>query len=243
MNQGKNSIDHSKGADEILHKLTLEELSIIEKKRKMDNNDRFSWKMTIFLLISTLAISLVLGYFVSLKYIWKNENEVKLAERLEKYETLVAANPNDPSYRVELGFTFYLMENYNKAIKQYKTAMALDKEYYPARLNVAIVYDKIGEKEKAVEEASIAESLAPRDYKAKLIKGRCYRNMKMYKESKKALIDAQNLSSGNVEVIFEIGRLAEDQGKKGEAEEIYREALSFDPTYKEAREALNRVTK
>ncbi|MDF2557779.1 MAG: hypothetical protein K0R71_1607 [Bacillales bacterium] len=244
MNQkNKNNTSPSKTEESSSILFDGEKISQIKKISESISNDRYSWKMTIFLLTTTLVISLIGGYFVSSKYIWKNENEVKLTERLDKYEALVAANPNDPSYRVELGFTFYLMEKYSLAIKQYKTAKALDEEYYPAHLNLAITYDKIGEKENAVEEAIIAENLAPRDYKAKLIKGRCYRSMKMFNESKKALIEAQNLSSGNVEVIFEIGRLAEDQGKKEEAEEIYREALSYDPTYKEAREALNRVTK
>ena len=212
-------------------------------KSEVKASDRISWKMTIFLLLSTILISLIIGYFISLKFIWKNDNEIKLAERLDKYEALVASDPNDPNYRVELGFTFYLKENYNKAIKQFKTAISLDKEYYPAHLNLAITYFEIGEVENALEEATISKDLAPRDYKSKLIMGRCYRSMKMYDDSKEALIAAQNLASGNVEVIYEIGRLAEDQGEKKKAEEIFREALSYDPNYKEAREALDRVTK
>lgn len=241
MVQEKNNIDSSQDID--LNQMNQNEENNQSQFKKKDTSDRFSWKMTIFLLIATLAISLVGGYFVSTKYIWKSETNTKLAERLDKYEALVAGNPNDPNYRVELGFTYYLKQMYSKSIKQYKTAIGLDEDFYPAHLNLAITYDQIGEKQNAVEEASIAEGLAPRDYKAKLILGRCYRSLKMYKEAKKSLIDAQNLSSGNVEVIYEIGRLAEDQGKKDEAEEIYREALSYDPTYKEAREALKRVTK
>lgn len=218
------------------------ELLKTERPEKIESN-RFSWKMTIFLLLSTVLISLSVGYFISSKFIWKNETEIKLAERLEKYEGMVAANPNDTEARAELGFTFFLKEDYKKAIKQYKTAISLNKDYYPAHINLAITYYQIGEVQNALEEATISEQLAPRDYKAKLIKGRCYRSLKMYSDSKEALIAAQNLASGNVEVIYEIGCLAEDQGKKKEAEEIFREALSYDPKYKEAREALDRVTK
>jgi len=48
---------------------------------------------------------------------------------------------------------------------------------------------------------------------------------------------------GRSNIIFEIGRVAEEQGEFKTAAAIYKEALMYDPLYKDAVEALKRVEK
>jgi tetratricopeptide (TPR) repeat protein len=88
---------------------------------------------------------------------------------------------------------------------------------------------------------SKAAKLAPQDYKSLLLKGRSYRKLKMYDKATEALQEATRFKPGNTDIIYEAGLIAEDQGKLKDAEDIYKEALSFDPTFKPATEALDRI--
>jgi tetratricopeptide (TPR) repeat protein len=65
----------------------------------------------------------------------------------------------------------------------------------------------------------------------------------MYKESVESLEKANKLMPGRANIIYEIGRVAEDQGDIKSAVLIYKEALGYDPLFKEAAEALKRVEK
>ncbi|WML46918.1 tetratricopeptide repeat protein [Neobacillus sp. PS3-34] len=63
----------------------------------------------------------------------------------------------------------------------------------------------------------------------------------MYKDATKSLEEAARLKPGNTDIIYEVGVVAEAQGKKKEAEKIYKETLSYDPTFKPALKALDRL--
>jgi cytochrome c-type biogenesis protein CcmH/NrfG len=86
-----------------------------------------------------------------------------------------------------------------------------------------------------------AVKISPRDYKGQLLKGRSYRQLKMYDKATAALQEAYRLKNGNTDIIYETGLVAEAQGKKTEAEQLFKEALSFDPTYKPALNALDKL--
>jgi tetratricopeptide (TPR) repeat protein len=210
--------------------------SVKEKIKK----DRFKWWQSLLLLVVTLAISLSAGYYVSSKYLWNQKND-ELTKQLEYNKSLVEQKPNDPSLRVQLGYTYFLLGDDDKAIKEYNTAKSLDKKNYPAYLNLAIVYDREKRTDDALQAAKQAAKLSPQDYKSQLLIGRSYRKLKMYKQATQALQNAYRFKPGNTDIIYEAGLIAEDQGKLKEAEKIYKETLSFDPTFKPAQEALDRL--
>jgi tetratricopeptide (TPR) repeat protein len=224
--------------------MQTQEQSTHEKpaKKNMNKNDRFNWWQATIILVLTLGICLVAGYYISDKYLWKNSDEVKIEERLKYYKMQVEEKPNDVKTRVQLGYSYFLMKDYDEAIKQYKVATSLDKNYYDAYLNLAIVYDNENQINDALEMSTKAVKLAPKDYKGHLLKGRAYRKLKMYKEASTELSEASRLMKGNVDIIYEIGLVAEAQGKIKEAEQIYKEALSYDPLYKAAQKSLERIS-
>ena len=219
---------------------TEEQLQTKEPEKKI-KKDRFTWWQTTILLVGTLAICLTAGYFISDKYLWSNTDTEKVAEQIKFYKDEVKKSPNDPKSRVQLGYAYFLDENYDEAIKQYKTAKSLDKNYFDAYLNLSIVYDKQDKIDDALQNAIKATQISPKDYKGHLLKGRAYRKLKMYEEANKALNEADRLNEGTTDTIYEIGLVAEDQGKKKEAEAIYKDALSYDPLFKPALKALDRL--
>lgn len=218
-----------------------EQLETQEPEKKV-KNDRFTWWQSSLLLVGTLVICLVAGYFISDRFLWDNTDSKQIEEQLKFYKGEVKKNPNDPESRVQLGYAYFLDKDYDEAIKQFKTAKSLDKNYFDAYLNLSIVYDRQDRIDDALQNAIKATEISPRDYKGHLMKGKSYRKLKMYKEANEALAEADRLNVGNTDTIYEIGLVAEDQGKKEEAEAIYKEALAYDPLFKPALNALDRLT-
>ncbi|WP_066315046.1 lipopolysaccharide assembly protein LapB [Bacillus sp. FJAT-29814] len=213
-----------------------------EKRSEKKSKDRFTWWQSTLLLVGTLAICLVAGYFISEKYLWPDTDTEKIAEQIKFYKAEVNKSPNDPKNRVQLGYSYFLAKDYDEAIKEYKIAKSLDKNYFDAYLNLSIVYDIKGDQDAALQNAIKATEISPKDYKGHLLKGRSYRKLKMYDEANKALNEADRLNQGNTDTIYEIGLVAEDQGKKKEAEAIFKDALAYDPLYKPALKALDRLS-
>jgi tetratricopeptide (TPR) repeat protein len=209
-----------------------------EEKLKQ-KKDRFTWWQTLLLLVATLVICLSVGYFISQKYFW-NQND-QLTKQFNYYKTQVDKKPNDANLRVQLGYSYFLKGDSAEAINQYKLAIGLDKNNFAAYLNAAIAYDKLNQNDDALQMEIKAAKLSPEDYEPLLLEGRSYRKIKMYKQATKALQDAIRFKPGNTDILNEVGLVAEAQGKKAEAEKIYKEALSYDPTYKPALDALNRL--
>lgn len=194
----------------------------------------------LIILAVTLAVCLTAGYYISSKYLWNKKND-QLDKQLTYYKEQVNEKPNDPKLRVQLGYTYFLKGDDSAAMKEYTTAKSLDKNYYDAYLNLSIVYDKEKRYDDALQMAIKAVKISPRDYKGQLLKGRSYRKLKMYDKATAALQEAYRLKNGNTDVIYEAGLVAVAQGKKAEAEQLFKEALSFDPTYKPALNALDKL--
>jgi tetratricopeptide (TPR) repeat protein len=214
-----------------------------QEPAKKSKNNRVKWWQSLLILFATLGICLSAGYFISDKYFWKNTDEEQLNKRLEFLIQQVDIKSNDPELRVQLGYAYFLKGKNDKAIEHYKTAIGLDKNYYPSYLNLAIVYDKENKFQDSLEMAAKAAKLAPKDYKGHLLKGKAYRKLKMYDKANDSLEEALNFMSSNADIIFEIGQVAQAQGKNKEAQEIYKEALTFDPLYKPALNALEELSK
>lgn len=211
-----------------------------EQQAKKQKSDRFKWWQALTILVATLAISLSAGYYISANYLW-NKNSDEIAKKLSYYQDQVDQKPNDPKLRVQLGYTYFLKGDDDNAIREYNTATNLDKTNFDAYLNLAIVYDKQNRNDDALQAAKKAVKLAPRDYKGHLLSGRNYRKLKMYKEAEQSLEEAIRLKPGNTDILYEVGQVAEAQGKKKDAEKIYKETLSYDPTFKPALNALDRL--
>lgn len=213
-----------------------------KKTKKIKESKKFKWWQSLLILLLTLVISVSAGYYVSAKYFWSNLDMNRINSQLKYYQDRVDKKPNDPNERVNLGYTYFLKGDNDEAIKQLKLAADLDKKNFNAYLNLSIVYNDEKRYNDALKAAQKAVELSPKDYKGQLQKGIVYRNLKMYKDSLDALNQANQLLPGNTDTIFEIGKVAEAQGHKKDAEKIYKEALSYDPMYKPALKALEQLT-
>jgi len=108
---------------------------------------------------------------------------------------------------------------------------------------MGLVLTDEGRFDDALEHFQRCVEISPKDYKGYLQKGVVYRQMKMYKEAVESLNQASVLMPGRADVIYEIGMVAETKGDLTDAAGIYKDALRYDPLFKDAQEALKRVQK
>lgn len=215
--------------------------NVLEKKPKKAPK-RFKKVTVIGLITLNFIFCLFLAYFLNETFL-SNGSDNRLVAQIAFDKKNVEKKPNDPALRVQLGFAYYTNGDVDKAIEQYKHAVTIDKKYYPGYLNLAIAYESLDKNEKALEMATKVTKLSPKDYKGYFLKGKVYRKLKMYDKSSKELEKANGMSPGNVDVIYEIGYLAETQKSYNSAKEIYQDALSYDPMFKPAIDGIKRVSK
>jgi tetratricopeptide (TPR) repeat protein len=220
----------------------VNETKSISNNEKNQKNKRIKWWQGMLIIILTLITTLAAGYFISDKYLWPKIDVDRVNQQLAYYKEKVELEPNNSEHRVNLGYTYFVKGENDDAIKQMLVAVDLDKNNFNAYLNLAIVYNDDEQFDNALKFSQKAVELSPRDYKGHMLKGIAYRSLKMYEESLNSLNEANRLMPRNVDIIYEIGKLAEDQGLKNEAEGIYKEALSYDPLHKNSLEGLERVS-
>ncbi|KKK38808.1 hypothetical protein WQ57_07480 [Mesobacillus campisalis] len=221
--------------------MEAQELPIIEETPKRDKT-HFTRLQSFLLIFSTLILCLGGGYYISDTFFWKNDSDQKrLNEQLAYYKNLVDAEPNNPEHRVNLGYAYHLNEKNEDAIKQLKLAIDLEKDYFGAHFNLGLVYIAEGRFNDALIESKRTVEISPRDYRSHLLTGMVYRELQMYEDANKALTEALALVPTNTDIINEIARVAEDQGKIEEAEKLFKEVLTFDPLYKPASDGLDRL--
>lgn len=206
-------------------------------------NDTFSMRKSILLILLTLILAAGGWFAVGKFYVWTDIDIQRVNEQLEYYKQKVASEPNNAKARVELGYTYFLKEKNEEAIREFNQAIIVDPEFFDAYYNLGVVQLAEERYNEALENINKAVELSPRDYKGHLQKGIAYRNLGMYEEAMNSLNQANKLNPTNADIIYQIGRVAEDQGDNEMATEIYKEVLTFDPLFKEAIEALERLEK
>lgn len=206
-------------------------------------NEYFTFLQASLLILLTLVISAGGWYAAGKYYFWTGLDMRRINQQLEYLQKKVQAEPKNLENRVGLGYTYFLKGDNRQAIKELKQVIEMDKNYYDAYYNLGLVYGNEERLDEALEIFQKAVELAPRDYKAHLQKGIVYRKMKMYKEAIDSLAVANKLVPRNADIIYQIGMVAEAKGDQQTAIGIYKDALSYDPLYREAAEALQRLQK
>lgn len=70
-------------------------------------------------------------------------------------QMVVEEYPQSRDARRELGISYYQQHQYDEAIKQFETLQAIDPDDLAAHYNLAILYRRVGQKEKASEQAAL----------------------------------------------------------------------------------------
>lgn len=216
-------------------------IEIPKNSSEKSKNANFTPLQSALLIVLTLVVSIGGWYVVGKNFIWNDIDMKRVNQQVEFYKQKVQEQPNDASLRVYLGYSYLLKGKNDEAIKELNQALIIDPKNFDAFYNLGLVFITDEKYNEALANFTKAAELSPRDYKVHLQAGIAYRNLGMYDEAKEALNLANKLMPTNAEIVFEIGQLAEAQGQNEDAIGIYKDVLRYDPLYKPAIEALERL--
>lgn len=203
--------------------------------------DYFTYLQATLIIVLTLAVCVGSGIGLGKYVFWSDLDTKRIKEQITYLETLSRNEPKKLENRVALAYNYFLIGREDDAIKELNNVLEVDKKYYDAYYNLGLIYIDQKRYDDALEVLQKAVEISPKDYKGYLQEGIALREMNKYKEATAALEKADKLAPKNSDVIYQAGLVAEAQGQKEAAIEIYKEALKYDPLFKDAKEALERL--
>jgi tetratricopeptide (TPR) repeat protein len=213
----------------------------VEVKTTRKQPKAFTKKTGFLLLFLTLVISVGAGYALGHFYFWNDVDMKRVNEQLDYYKEEVRKDPANLENRIVLGYTYFLKGDNEEAIKEFDFVLEQDKNYYDAHYNMGLVFLAEERYNEALIEFEKCVKIAPRDFKGHVQSGIAHRGLEEYDKATKALEQANKLAPTNADIIYQIGMVAEAQGKYEDAIMIYKDALAYDPLFKDAVEALDRL--
>lgn len=212
------------------------------RKIKIDSTDRtFTLFQALAIILVSVTVFLASGLLLGKVFFWKTIEDTRVEQQFAYFKSKVDAEPKVAENRVNLGYTYYLKGEYDKALQQFQVALSIDPKFADANYNAGLVYKEQKRYDEALEVFAKAAKLAPRDYKHYLMMGVIYNEQGNHKSAITALNRANAEKPGSSDVIYQIGMAAEKTGDKEGARQLYQTALNYDPNYKEAKEALARL--
>jgi len=200
------------------------------------------WKVVVSLVLAVAVFSGT-GQFVGHRFFWTDQDLRRIDKEIAYYQQLVDAEPMEPEHRVSLGYTLLRRGDFSRALVQMQAAIEIDKEYMPAYLNAGYVYQAMELWDEALEQFQKVTELSPEDYRGFFNMGVCYMNLAMYDEALEMYTIAKLLRPAASDVAYYTAQTYERMGSYQAAIEEYEEALSFNPKFREAQDAINRLTR
>lgn len=204
-----------------------------------DINPYQAWAIIVVFTLIFFASGMLIGQV----FFWNSSAGIQtaLAKQLTVAQERTKTDSKSPANWVNLGWIYFQQGQYNQALAQYKRAMDIDPNYYPAYYNLGLAYMQVEKYDLAAETFKKAVSLEPKSGVAFLNLGVSYNKTGKYEEALKYLQQAYKFNSGSVEVLYQIGFALEKTGRIEEAIYQYKSATGFDPNFKPAQEALARL--
>jgi len=165
-------------------------------------------------------------YFLKGKHLFSNED---YKGAVAAYEQAVNSNGKFARGYVELGSSYYELENYEKAEAAFKTAVSIEDDSC-AECGLGMVYHRQGKNQDAENALKKAIQLNPRDPCAFNQLGRMYYDLERYDEAINAFRREIKIRPKAMSYHF-IGNSYAYLEKYEQSVNAYYEALRFDPDY------------
>ena len=149
-----------------------------------------------------------------------------------------------------LGTTLYLRgkayrssRQFPQAVADYEAAVQADPKLHPAFYELGATFHSMGQYGKAV--STFGQAIALKSDMWSCYDARCtsYASMSRWSEAVRDCEVAVKLRPGNANLLAFLGRLYEENGQKQRAIEMYKLALSINPSQQDAKEGLAQLQK
>lgn len=178
-------------------------------------------------------------------------------ESLNSYQMAIQLEPNSPYSFTEKGRVYILMaqdfakkgdeksqkENLNFAISILQKALELKSDYAPAHYLLAVVFDQLGEGERAIAKLEEAKSIAPQDFGLAFQLGILYWRKENFSKAKEEFERAISINPDYSNAHYMLGLVYEKMGEKEKAISEIEKVVKLNPQSEEAKKILENLKK
>jgi tetratricopeptide (TPR) repeat protein len=198
------------------------------------------WVVLVLFLLGQPLLSIT-GFLLGTNFFWVDMDMARLNQQLEHFRSLVNAEPDNPSHRTELGFTYFTVGDYRAALDQLSDAISLDENYLPAYLSRGYVHVELGRLDEALSDFQKVKELAPEDFRGHLNTGIVFRELGMFVEAVAELERARSLAANSSDIYYHLALTYEAMGEMASALSVLDRALELDPLNQDAQTARFRL--
>jgi predicted CXXCH cytochrome family protein len=157
---------------------------------------------------------------------------------LAEYVDAQLASADMPHAHLNLAVMYSLRGDYAKAEETYLTALRLDPSFVPARLNLANLYNEMQQNERAIAVLREGAGRAPNEGELYYSLGLVLAEQQQLEASAESLGKAAELLADRPRVQYNYGLALQHLGRRPEAAEVFKRALTLSPTEPPFIEAL-----
>ena len=159
-----------------------------------------------------------------------NEEDRKVFNRvLVEFEKAMIYAADFAYARFNLANLDMALDRPESAIQNYKAAIAIDDLFYPAKVNLAMLYNGMGEKDQAEDLLRQVVAAHPQQYQTAYSLGLLLAEKKRYGEAAQYLAAAAHGMPDHARVHYNLGVLLDYLGKDLEAEKALLRTLEIEP--------------
>jgi predicted Zn-dependent protease len=155
-------------------------------------------------------------------------------------DELVLRYPDTPHVHYARG-VFFLVEDTDRALEDFRRELAISPSHVPARLQIAFEHLKRGEAAQALPIARDAAQLAPDHFAARLALGQVLLEMGDVERAIPELERAASLAPGSPQTQFMLARAYARSGRTAEAERARAEFTRLDQLVRATRQGAQAV--
>jgi tetratricopeptide (TPR) repeat protein len=175
---------------------------------------------------------------------------------LSSYQKAIELEPNSPYPWTEKGRVYILAaqslpqdkkkekeEKLKRAVENLKEALSLKPDYPLAHYLLAVAFDQLGQKEKAISELETTKKLVPQDWGITFQLGLLYWRKENFKKAKEEFERAIALNPKYFDAKFMLAVTYDALGQKEKAKEILKDLQKKDPENQDIKKALENIEK
>lgn len=211
----------------------------IDKKK-----DNISILKATLILFFTVIIFALIAILIGYKFFWYQPAYSSVEDyRLQTAVNNVKQFPGNASLRVELGWNYMQMGEFEAAKREFEKALKLDEGNLGANVNIAMVFAEQGDLKKSKELLTKTIKANPGAPDAHLALGQLYLQTKEYESAIHEFNFLLDLNPGTVDFVYMIGKAYEGMGDIENAKKQYEEAINYVPDFEKAKVALENLKK
>lgn len=201
-----------------------------------------SYKKALALIITCVfalaASCAVVGYKIYTD--WYSKRPQLIKDQVV-YRSRLQTNPKDLQAHLNLGITYYQQNRKGQAVSEFRKALRLDPSNVSAMYYIGLMAK---EEKNYVEAKKQMKNILRQDIRheqAAHTLAQIYSETKLYGKSVEYYQYALKITPGSADIMVELGKVYEIQGKSMDAVKQYRQALFYVPDLKPAREGIERL--